>query len=67
MAYEIRCQDCGEQLFDVPNFETFKEPAPVKLNCRGCGQEYLISEDKNGDVVYKRPGWKKTKKANRYG
>lgn len=67
MAYEIRCQDCGEQLFDVPSFEAFKEPAPVTIACRGCPAVYKVSQDKDGDIVFKRPGWKKPKKANKYG
>lgn len=67
MAYEARCKYCGTQLFDVPDFETFKGAEPVSLICHGCGTEYHIGQNDQGDVVYRRPHWKRPLKANKYG
>jgi len=70
MPYQARCtnKNCGQLLFDVPDFEAFKKPAPVEITCRGCGQHYKVSQD-GDDIVYRRPQWKKgnCKKAARYG
>jgi hypothetical protein len=53
------CPKCGENIFDVPDFESLGGRNPVKLTCSGCGSDARVRRTQEGSIVYYLAGHKR--------
>lgn len=62
------CPNEGGKLFEVPNFEAFSEPSPIKLTCQHCQTVYKVTH-KGEDILFREKSLPASAaiKAEKYG